>query len=87
MKAKKEGVHFDPVKGRNERPFFMSLSSYCSDHATYDLPDQCKAANNPTDNHIQYDDPDSACQIKFMRHEPEEHASNTEGDTDTDPRQ
>ncbi|MBQ6678497.1 MAG: hypothetical protein IJM76_00610 [Lachnospiraceae bacterium] len=48
---------------------------------------QCEAAYDSSYNHIQNDNPDSASEIKPMRHEPKEHASNAEGEADADPRE
>ena len=57
----------------------------CVDYSRDHLEHQCEASDDTSDNHIQNDNPDSASKIKSMRHEPQKHASNAEGEADADP--
>lgn len=84
LNAKKERPLRLPEGRRNERSLcfdiqFLGSAFDCIDHSRDQLEHQCEAANDSSYDHIQNEDPDSASQIKSMRHEPKEHATNAEG--------
>ena len=64
---------------------FCLSSFYRFNNPGEDLNNQCKAANNASDNYIQNNNSDSACKIKSMWHEPKEHTPNSEGKSNADP--